>query len=464
MKKAILLIIVTVLAVIGCTRTSKYSSGIRSAEDLFLAMENNRQWPSYRGFFADGYMKGASLPDSFNIESGYNVKWEVPIPGMGLSCPSIWDDRIFITTAISEDDGAGFRPGLYGDIAPVADSSRHTWMLYCISRTDGSILWERVLHEGIPSVKRHPKSTHANTTVATDGRYVIVFLGGEGLYCYDMNGKELWTRDFGPIKAAWNVVEWAEWEFCSSPLIFHDKVIIQADALNTAFVEVMDIRTGQTEWRKERDEIPGWCTPNISFDGERALVMLNGYKHRGAYDFETGEEVWEMDGGGDIPIPTPIPWMDLTFFNSAHGRHAPMMAVKNSARGEIPYPESDSVHSEDLAWFYDRGGAYMSSVVVYDSLLYRMRWNGNLVCFDAGSGEMVYDEMVDYTSFIASPVIADGRLWLVSEEGDVYQVPVGREFRVERKLPLGGLSLVTPGVMPDMIVFRTAGKLIGVGS
>ena len=105
--------------------------------------------------------------------------------------------------------------------------------------------------------RRHPKSSHANTTVATDGRHVIAFFGSEGLYCYDMEGKLLWERDFGLINSSWHIVETAEWEFCSSPVIFQDKVVIQADALNTAFVAVLDLHSGETLWRQERDEISG---------------------------------------------------------------------------------------------------------------------------------------------------------------------------------------------------------------
>ena len=118
---------VVLIILSGCRSYSGKTPEIRSADELFSAMEQNRQWPSYRGFYADGYMKGATLPDSFNVESGYNIRWKTPVPGMGLSCPSVWDDRIFITTAISENDSAGFLPGLYGDIEPVPDSSRHIW-------------------------------------------------------------------------------------------------------------------------------------------------------------------------------------------------------------------------------------------------------------------------------------------------------------------------------------------------
>jgi outer membrane protein assembly factor BamB len=337
-------------------------------------------------------------------------------------------------------------------------------MLYSIDRTTGEINWEQVMHEGVPSVKRHPKSSHANTTVATDGDHVVVFLGSEGLYCYDVDGHLQWKRDFGLIMSAWHVVESAEWEFCSSPVLFGDRIIIQADALNQAFVAVLDLESGETIWKKERDEIPGWCTPNLYFNGSEPRVVVNGYKHRGAYDVETGEEIWKMEGGGDIPIPTPVVWKDLVYFNSAHGRHAPLMAIRNTAEGTIPYPDNDSLHAEEMAWFYDRGGAYMTSVLVYDSLLYRLRWNGKLLCLDPEDGALIYDESVHPYSFIASPVAADGKVFLVAEEGMVYVVGAGRDYRLIGKYPLNEVSLVTPAIAEDMIIFRTSGKLIAVGN
>lgn len=451
---------------LSCNQSKKAGyliQDVNSEEAFFEAMQSNDQWPSYRGFFADGYMNNTNLPDSFNVETSYNVRWNIEIPGLGLSCPVIWDDNVYITTAISENDKEGYLPGLYGDVEPVADSSHHTWVLYCIDKKSGKINWERVMHEGIPAVKRHPKSSHANTTVATDGRHIVVFLGSEGLYCYSKDGDLIWKRDFGLIKSAWNVWEGAEWEFCSSPVIFKDKLIIQADALNQAFVALLDLESGETIWKKERDEIPVWCTPNVYFRDGTPMVVVNGFNHRGAYDLESGEEVWEMEGGGDIPIPTPVVWKDLVFFNSAHGRHAPLMAVKNTAEGVLPYPENDSMYSKDFAWFYDRGGSYMTSVVVYDSLLYRFRWNGSLACFDARTGEEIYSRSVHTYSFIAAPIISDGKIYLVAEDGMVYIVKTGREFKILKTIPLGEISLVTPGMVEDVIIFRTASSLIAVG-
>jgi len=435
---------------------------VNSDQSFFESMESNRQWPAYRGYFASGYLDQVNLPDSFNVESSYNVKWNINIPGLGLSCPVIWDQNIFVTTAVSESDREGYRTGLYGDIEPVEDSSEHLWKVYCIDKNSGEVIWERNAFQGVPQVKRHPKSSHANTTIATDGFHVIAFFGSEGLYCYNFEGDLLWKRDFGLINSAWHVVESAEWEFCSSPVIFQDKVIIQADALNTAFVAVLDLTTGKTIWRQEREEITGWCTPNVYFDGDKARIAVNGYQHRGGYDLETGDEIWRMSGGGDVPIPTPIVWKDLIYFNSAHGRHAPLMAIKNSAVGEISYPEDESDPGNHFAWFYDRMGAYMSSVLVYDNLLYRLRWNGNLSCFDARSGEEIYSETVNPSSFVACPVASDNRIYMVSEDGDLYIAAAGKEFKILKKIPLGEVSLVTPGITDGMLILRTASRLIGV--
>jgi len=435
---------------------------VDSADSFFESMEANRQWPSYRGYFASGYLDEANLPDSFNIETSHNVKWNIEIPGLGLSCPVIWDERVFITTAVSSQDSEGYKTGMYGDIEPVADSSEHVWKVYCFDKSTGKKLWENDAFTGIPKVRRHPKSSHANTSIATDGYHVIAFFGSEGLYCYDLDGALLWKRDFGLINSSWHIVESAEWEFCSSPVIFKDKVVIQADALNTAFVAVLDLHTGNTLWKQERDEISGWCTPNIYFDGDKARVAVNGYKHRGGYDLETGEEIWKMSGGGDIPVPTPIAWKDLVYFNSAHGRQAPLMALKNSVAGDIKYPDDDESATDDYAWFYSRQGAYMTSVLVYDNLLYRLRWNGNLSCFDARSGEQIYSETVNPGSFIASPVASDGKIYMVAEDGDLYVAEAGREYKLLTKIPLGEVSLVTPGIAPGMLILRTAGRLIAV--
>src|SRR5438270_10067895 len=150
-------------------------------------------WPQFRGPSARGVGSG-SPPVEWNGESGKNVRWKTSIPGMGHSSPVIWGNRLWITSAIRAAGDSVLRPGLYGDIAPVQDDSEYRWQVYCLDKRTGSILWERTAHSGVPKIQRHPKATHANCTVATDGRHVVAFFGSEGRYCYDVNGRLLWQK------------------------------------------------------------------------------------------------------------------------------------------------------------------------------------------------------------------------------------------------------------------------------
>src|SRR5665647_1916189 len=202
-----------------------------SNTEMSSQINPDRQWSAYRGRLSSGVLDNANLPESFDLGKMINRKWKTEIPGLGLSSPVIWGNKIFITSAISQADRAGFKPGLYGDITPVKDSSIHEWKVFCIDKYSGKMIWEKTSYKGIPKMKRHPKSTHANTSVATDGNYVVAFFGSEGLFCYDMSGKLVWQKNFGLLKSVWYMVKTAEWEFASSPVIYNGVLIIQCDVL-----------------------------------------------------------------------------------------------------------------------------------------------------------------------------------------------------------------------------------------
>ena len=142
-----------------------------------------RQWSSYRGSYANGILDNTSVPEKWDIEEGTNIRWKADIPGLGLSNPILWEDRLFITTAISQTDNSLLRAGGYVSSDPVEDTSVHDFMVYCYNSTTGDLLWEKTAYTGVPKVKRHPKATHANCTPATDGKHLVVFFASEGLYC-----------------------------------------------------------------------------------------------------------------------------------------------------------------------------------------------------------------------------------------------------------------------------------------
>lgn len=422
-----------------------------------------RQWSVYRGPNSSGYLDNANLPETWDVKNSINIKWKIDVPGLALSSPVIWGDNLFLTTAISSGDTSGIRTGVYGDGEPVKDDSEHVYKVYCFNRNTGKLIWERNAYTGVPEVKRHPKSTHANCTPVTDGKYVVAFFGSEGLYCYDIDGNLIWEKDFGRLDAGAFNAEWAEWEFASSPIIHKGVVIVQCDVRGDSFLAAFEAETGKEIWKKIRDEHPTWCTPNIYQLDNREYVVVNGYKHRGAYDFITGEEIWRMSGGGDVPVPTPIIGDDHIYFNSAHGRYSPIYAVKKTARGDISL-EADQTTNEYIEWSILKGGSYMHSLLLYDGYLYNMRWNGQIYCFDSLTGEQIYREKLGKaSSFIASPVASDGRIYISSDEGLVYTIQAGKEFKILNKTSLGDICMVVPAISDGMIYFRTQNQLIAVG-
>lgn len=422
-----------------------------------------RQWPSFRGYLSSGVLDNANLPESFDINKLINIKWKIEVPGLGLSSPVIWDNKLFITTAVSSADKDGFKPGIYGDITPVDDSSEHEWKVLCYDKNTGKLIWDKTSYKGIPKMKRHPKSTHANTSVATDGKYVVAFFGSEGLFCYDIDGNLQWQKNFGLLKSVFFMVKSAEWEFASSPIIYKGVLIIQCDVLENSFVAAYDLKTGKELWKTQREEYPGWCTPNIYTNAGKAYVVLNGYKHRGGYDFETGKEIWKMSGGGDIQIPTPIVDKDMIYFNSAHGQSSPIIAIRTNAAGDITLGGKETSNAF-VKWSLPRGGSYMHTLLLYRDHLYNVNWNGTVVCLDPANGNEIYKSKLGKSkSFVASPVASDGKIYIVDEEGTVYILQDGNIFNLLGEIPLNDNCLTAPSISDGAIYFRTQKYLIAVG-
>src|SRR2546422_5067739 len=157
-------------------------------------------WPGFRGANADGIAKGAATVTLWNVDESENVLWKRPIPGLGHSSPIIWGDRLFVTTSVNQRKTAPLKVGLYGDPASAEDNDVQQWKIFCLNKKTGKILWDKTAHESVPKQKRHPKATHANCTMATDGTNVVAFFGSEGLYCYDLDGHRRWQRDLGTLR------------------------------------------------------------------------------------------------------------------------------------------------------------------------------------------------------------------------------------------------------------------------
>ncbi len=447
-------VVLAVLAVVPFSTGSTQSAGPRPGID----------WPSFRGIDARGIGLGAEPPITWDVTGGQQVRWRVPIAGLGHSSPVVWGDTVCATTAVSGTPDAELKVGLYGDITSVQDATEHRWDVMCFDTASGALRWQRTAKTGVPQVKRHPKSTHASSTLATDGRHLVAFFGSEGLYAYDLDGRLLWQKDFGLLDSGFFMVPDAQWGFASSPVIHDGRVIVQADVQKGSFVAAFDVRTGRELWRTPRADVPTWSTPAVVTFGGREQVVVNGWKHIGGYDLETGEEIWRMIGGGDIPVPTPIVADDLVFITNAHGKAAPIYAVRPTASGDITLEDGAS-SSTHIAWSYMRDGAYMQTPIAYEGLLYVCRDNGVLSVFDAKTGTRHYQSRLGdgRTGFSASPVAAAGRVYFTSEDGDVFVVKAGTTFEILARNPLGEVAMATPAISDGRFIFRTRGHLVSIG-
>ena len=203
-----------------------------------------QSWPSFRGPSASGVAEGHPAATQWNVKTNENVAWKTAIPGLAVSSPVVWGNRVFVTTAISSDPKATLRHGLYGDVEPSADVTRHQWKVYALDTRTGAIAWERTAHEGVPKTKRHPKSSQASATPATNGELVVVSFGSEGLYAYDMSGTLKWKQDLGNLNAGWFYDPDYEWGAASSPIIYKHLVIVQCDIQQGSFVAAFNLADG----------------------------------------------------------------------------------------------------------------------------------------------------------------------------------------------------------------------------
>jgi outer membrane protein assembly factor BamB len=420
-------------------------------------------WPSFRGDHAAGVADGANLPEQWDAESGTNIKWKAHIPGLAHSSPVVWGDRLFVTTSISSRGNATFKRGLYGDGDASDDRSSHQWKIYSIDKKTGKILWEQTAFQGAPREKRHIKSTYANATPATDGRYVVAFFGSQGLYAYDLKGRLIWKRDLGRINAgAYDLPEY-EWGTASSPIIYKDLVIVQCDQQQGAFLLAVDLKTGNTVWQTPREELPSWGTPTIYPGKKRVELITNASNFIRGYDPETGKELWRLGGSSKITAPTPVFSDDLIVVASGRRPEAPIFVIRAGATGDITLA-GEQKSSAHVAWTKQRSGSYMPTPLIYQGYLYVLLNQGILACYDLPTGEQKYLDRIPHqgSGFSASPVASDGKIYLSSEDGDIFVVKAGAKFELAGTNRIGQPLMATPAISEGVMFVRAQNDLFAI--
>lgn len=427
-------------------------------------------WPQFRGVDAHGISEASVPPTKWNLETGENVAWRTPIPGLAHSSPVVWGERVFVSTVVRAGEESTLE-SLYGSAGygagdSVQDDAEHSFRVYCLELGSGTVLWEREAHAGVPRVKRHPKSSHANPTPACDADVVVVSFGSDGLFCFDHAGELRWQVDLGYLNSGapgYPDKSDFQWGYASSPVLDGERVLVQCDHEGQSFLTALDRGTGETLWRTDREENSTWSTPTVHHEaaGGRSQVIVNGYQHLGGYDLEDGSPIWWASGGGDVPVPTPVVEAGVIYLTSAHGRERPIRAILADAEGEVGAdPDEDS----NVLFHIRRRGIYMQTPLVLDGLLYCCSDGGNIRCYRSDSGELVYTARVGegLTGFSGSPVSAAGRIYYTGENGTIHVVQAGEEFELLAVNDMTETCMATPAIVRDTLLIRTRNHLVAL--
>jgi len=434
---------------------------------LSAAGQDDGNWPSFRGSFANGVAEGQALPLQWNVPKGEMLRFKVAIPGLAHSSPIVFGERLYLTTAVSSEAGATFKPGLYGSGDASADRSVHEWQVICLEKSSGKILWQKTATKGVPRDKRHIKATYANSTPATDGEHVVAFFGSQGVFCFGTDGEMLWQRDLGRLDVGAYDLPGYEWGSASSPVIWDGKVFVQCDTQKDSFLMALDVKTGETVWNTLRDELPSWGTPTVypGGEGQRAELITNGSNFIRGYDLATGDELWRLGGSSKITAPTPVFADRLIIVASGRAPERPVFAIRAGAEGDITLPKNRS-GNESVAWSLTRRGPYMPTPLIYQKRVYVLNNDGPFACYDLSTGAEIYRLRLPHRGdgFSASPVAADGRIYLASESGNVFVIKAGDDFELLATNEIGEPIMATPAISGGTIFVRGSEHLFAIGA
>ena len=391
-------------------------------------------WPQWRGPLATGAAPNAHPPTSWSETS--NIKWKVKIPGNGSATPIIWGDMVFVQTAIPTSKkteataqatpppdvnnpggpggpGGGRRGGRGGPGGPgggmggAKPTEAYQFVLMCLDRQTGKTLWQKTAREEVPHEGVKPgDGSFASASPMTDGKFVYAYFGSHGLYCYDMKGNLKWDKDLGKMKIKMAFGEG------SSPALAKDKVIVTWDNEGGSFIVALDKTTGEELWRKPREEGTSWATPLVVEHGGKTEIITDASAKIRSYDLASGNLIWECTGLTANVIPSPVADGDTVYAMSGFRGHS-CMAIKLGHTGDV-------AGTDAIVWHHDKGTPYVPSPLLYNGKLYFFADNnGMLTCIDAKTGNALIDaeRLDDLKMVYASPVGADGRIYLVARGG-----------------------------------------------
>jgi outer membrane protein assembly factor BamB len=418
----------------------------------FAASEGD--WAYWRGPAADGMAVGDA---PLHWSDTQNVRWKTDIPGRGNSSPVIWGDKIFLTTAIKtgsadvkEEPAAPPAPGAKPRLSTPGPQAEHDFVVLCLDRKTGKILWRQTATTATPHEGYHPTyGSFASNSPVTDGKHVYAFFGSRGMYCYDMKGKLIWKKDFGVqmrMRMAFGEGQ--------APVLSGDRLILVFDHEGDSFMVVLDKNTGKEIWRADRDEPSNWAAPLVVEYGGLKQVIVSSVRKVRSYALDSGQVIWECAGLGTNTIPHPVRQDDLVFVMSGY-QNPNLMAIRLGRTGDL-------TGTDAVVWSQTRGNSYTASPVIYQNKLYVLTDNGMISCYNARTGEPYYHQtrLPQTYSFKASPVGANGKLYLASENEDVLVLRMGEKFEVLATNKMTDeMFVATPAITGGEIFLRSQTRL-----
>jgi outer membrane protein assembly factor BamB len=412
-------------------------------------------WPQFRGPGARGVSEETGLPDEWSTDR--NVAWKTAIPGRGWSCPIVWGDAIFLTTAVSSGQEEDAKKGLYfGGDRPSPSPHSHRWEVISLDANSGKVRWQAAVHEGKPDDSRHIKNSHASETPVTDGERIYALFGNLGVYALTLDGKPAWSKRLDARKTR------NGWGTAASPALHKGRLYIVKDNEESSYLLALDAKTGNEVWRIDRDEKSNWATPYIWENGSRTEIVTAGSGRVRSYDLD-GKLLWQLKGMSSITIPTPYAEHGLLYVSSGYvmDPQKPAYAIRPGASGDISLAK-DATQGEFIAWCQPKGAPYNPSTLVYGPLLYVLLDRGLLSCYDAKTGAPLYQQkrLADTAqAFTASPWAYEGKIFCLSEDGDAFVVRAGPSFELLGKSSLGEMCMATPAISRGALYIRTLTSL-----
>lgn len=378
-----------------------------------------QSWAQWRGPLGTGVSTTATPPVTWSETQ--NIRWKVKLPGSGASTPIIWENKVFIQSAVpaakktgnageSRTITVGQPPrrggGGFGGQRGQQPTETYQFTLLCLDRKTGKTLWQKAAREEVPHEGHHPDHGFSSHSPATDGKYVFAYFGSRGLHCYDLQGNHKWSKDLGKMQTKMGFGEG------SSPALHNDTVVVNWDHEGDDFIVAFDKVTGKEKWRQPRNESTSWSTPLIVKHGGQTQVVTSATNKIRSYDLASGKQIWECAGMTANAIPTPVAGNGMIYATSGFRGNA-LLAIRLGKQGDL-------TGTDAIAWSHNRGTPYVPSPLLVDDRLYLFASNnGILSCFDAKTGNALLsaERIEGLPGVYASPVSANGKVYLVGRNG-----------------------------------------------